>query len=546
MSIRPCAVLAVLVGAALTATGDEAVRGDGSRVAGRLTLVGTGRFAFTSADRSESVASLDRVRLAPKPPPDPPAALWHQVHLGRGEIVLGEVRRLDDEHLHLRTAWADSLAIPRAVVERITFTPGWRPVFFDSFDTGLASWTTSGSPRAAGGQIVLDKDGQVAETCLKPPVAAGRVGTTFRAAATSARRVTLELEFVVAGQPAPVRVELGGPGEHYVVTSPAKPDHEARLKRAAGARRLVAEFDRDRLQLFVDGAVLWSQESSPGSLRAVRLVAAGSGTESAAVDDVLVAAAAPGPRPRDWADLTRDAVRSPDGDETFGALTAVGPGGVTLQAQGRKTHIAWPAAAELGFRRAPVPDRITTGEHVRAIVRTADGGRDVLDGAVKAFDDTALVLAHATLGDLKIPRDRVEELRFRFYGRTLPVDSAPHHLGVRPVFGFAVPKPEGLRLVKSVTVDEVPPTGFVIVDAARVGGKGTPVEVLINGDRLGDLNRFADRPEAEVKSYRLPVPAAAWRTGENEVAVRLHAEAGDRRVTGVDVRAIRLELHEKR
>ncbi|HJZ89848.1 MAG TPA: hypothetical protein VKE40_03175 [Gemmataceae bacterium] len=546
MPTRPCVVLAVLVGAALNATGDEAVRGDGSRVAGRLTLTDTGRFTFTAADRSESVARLDQFQFAPKAPPDPPAALWHQVHLGRGEVVRGEIRRLDDHHLHLRTAWADTLAVPRAAIEGVTFAPGWRPVFFDSFDAGLASWTTAGNPRAAGGQTVFDKDGQAVEVSLKPPVAAGRVGTTFRSATTTARRLTLELEFVDGGQRAPVCVELIGPGEHYAITSQAKPDHEGRLRRAVGARRLTAEFDRDRLQVFVDGWVLWSQESGPGLLRTIKLVAAGAGTESAAVDDVLVADAGPVLRPRDWADLTRDAVRSRDGDETFGALTAAGPGGVTLQAQGHKAHIAWPAAAELGFRRGPVSERMTAGEHVRVVIRTADGGRDVLDGAVKTFDETSLVLAHATLGDLKIPRDRLEELRFRFFGRTLPVDAAPHHLGARPAFGFAIPKPEGLRLVKSVAVEMAPLSGFVVVDAARVGAKGTPVEMLLNGERLQELNQFADRPGADVKTYRVPVPAAAWRIGDSEVVIRLRADAGDRQVNSVDVRAVRLELHDKR
>jgi hypothetical protein len=163
---------------------------------------------------------------------------------------------------------------------------------------------------------------------------------------------------------------------------------------------------------------------------------------------------------------------------------------------------------------------------------------------VTAFDDKRLVLAHAVLGDLTIPRDRVEELRFRFRGRRVPVDATPHHLGTRPGFGFAVVKPEGLRFAKAVTVDAVPAEGFVAVEAAQVSGPGPPVEVLLNGERLGELNRSADRADHVVRAYRFPVPAGAWRK-DNEVEVRVRPPADGKRVPGVDLRAVRLEVPSK-
>src|SRR5262249_4901437 len=186
------------------------------------------------------------------------------------------------------------------------------------------------------------------------------------------------------------------------------------------------------------------------------------------------------------------------------------------------------------------------GEYVRVRVRTADGLRDVLDGAVRRFDDTALVLAHPILGDLTIPRDRLEEIRFLFLGRRVPVDSSPHQLGNRTAFGFAHPKPEGLRFAKSIKLDALPAAGFVIVDAAQLSESGTPVEVRWNSDRLGDLNRLADRAEWVVRSYRLRIPADALRRGESEIEIVLRPSTDGRRANGVDVRAIRLELHDPR
>jgi hypothetical protein len=535
--------VAVLLTAALAAHGDEALRTDGTRLTGQLTLSETGRFLFRTGDRDEPVAGLDRVSFAVKPPTAPPVTLWHQIHLGHGEIVLAEIRRLDDTALHVRPVWADSVAVPRVAIERVTHLPGWRPVLFDSFDTDLGAWTKTGEPRAEGGRFLFDRAGQGAEAAVKP-VATGRVVVAFHSAVTIARRIRLDLGFVRNDQPRPVHVEFIGPSDQYTVTADDKPDLTGKLRRDAGTHRLSVEFDKDRLAVFVDDFVLWVRDAGPGELRSIKLESEGDGIEAAAVDDVLVAAAVPVAEPRAWADLTADSVRSPDGAETFGTLSAAGPNGVTLDVRGKKTSLGWAQAAEFTFRRGPVSEKPTAGEHLRLRVRTAEGQHDILEGAVQAFDDKAVELMHPVLGRLTLPRDRVEEVRFLFHGRRLPVDSTPHHLGTRPAFGFAVPKPEGLRFTKSVSLDN-PAAGFVVIDAAHVGEKGAPVEVLINGERVGELNRRAGRAEPVVRAYRLPIAAGVLRRGENEIEVRLRPPAGGK-VNGIDVRAVRLELDDPR
>jgi len=534
--------VAALLAAALAAHGDEALRSDGSHVTGRLTLGDAGRFRFHTGDRDEPVAGLDRVSFAVKPPAAPPAAIWHQVHLGHGQVVLAEVRRLDDNALHVRTAWAEALAIPRVATERVTHPPGWRPVLFDAFDAGLGIWKQTGEPRTDGGRLVLDRGGQAIEAAVKP-VAVGRVAVTFRSTVTTSRRVRLDLGFARDDRPRPASVELVGPGDRYAVAAADKPDLARGLKRDGGTHRLSVEFDKDRLAVFVDEWVVWVRDAGPGELRSIKLAGEGEGMEVATVDDVLVSAAVPVAEPRAWADLTTDAVRSPDGDETFGTLSAAGPTGVTLDVKGKKLTVAWPDAAEFAFR-GPVTEKPTGGEHVRVRVTTAEGQHDVFDGAVKAFDDKALVLIHPVLGELTLPRDRVEEVRFLFHGRRVPVDSMPHHLGSRPAFGFAVPKPEGLRFTRTINLDS-PAAGFIVIDAAHVGARGTPVEVVINGERVGELNRLAGRAEPVVRAYRLPVAAGVLRRGDNEVEVRLRPPA-DGKVTGIDLRAVRLELADPR
>ena len=531
--------VAALLAVALAALGDEAVRSDASRITGCLTLSDAGRFQFGD----ESVAGLDRVRFTPKAPPTPPVPLWHQVHLAHGQLVLAEVRELSDQGLDVRTTWADSLMIPRTAVERVTHLPGWRPVLVEPFDS-LAAWTTAGEPKADRGRLMFDRAGQSVEIQLKSPPSARRVGVTFRSAVTAGQRASLELGFVRDGKPNVVRVELVGPDGQYAVTAADRPDHIGTLGRDAAPRRLTVEFDRDRLAVFVDELVLWVRNAGPGELRSIKFTSEGDGTESATIDDVSLLVPESITDPRPWADLTADAVRSPAGDETFGTLTAAGPGGVTLEIKGKRLALGWPEAAEFTFRRGTIPEQPTRGEHVRVRLRTAEGLYDLLDGVVKAFDARGLVLVHPVLGELRFPRDRIEEVQLQFHGRRVPVDSSPHHLGARPAFGFAVPKPEGLRFARTFPLEK-PAAGFVVVEAAQVSGTGTQVEVLVNGELVGELNRLAGRARPEVRAYRLPVTADLLRRGDNEVEVRLRPAAGGR-VTGIDVRAVRLELTDPR
>jgi hypothetical protein len=544
MSSRSCLPVAALLTVALIACGDEAVRSDGTHIAGRLTLSETGRFQFHTVNQVEPIANLDLVRFTAKPPEPPSVPLWHQVHLAHGEVILAEFRKLDDKSAHVRPTWTDALVVPRSMIERVMHLPGWQPVLFDSFDADLGAWKKSGEPRVNGGRLKFDRAGQAVEAAIKPALTGGRVVVAFRSGATESRQVNLDLGFVRDEKLISVRIELVGPGGEFVVTAPDKPDMASKLKRAVGNRRVSVEFDKERLAVFVDEFVLRVRDAGPGELRSVKLMSEGEGTEAISVEDVLVSAAVPVAELRAWADLTADAVRSPVGDETFGTLSSVGPAGTTLDIKGRTLALAWPEVAEFAFRRGPVTEAPTPGEHVRLRIRTAEGLRDVLEGAVKGLNEKTIVLSHPVLGELTLPRDRVEEIQFQFHGRRLPVDSTPHHLGTRPEFGFAVLKPEGLRFTKSVALDN-PTAGFVVIEVARVSATGTMVEVLVNGERIGDLNQFADRSEPVMRMYRLPVGASALRRGNNDIEVRLRPPASGK-VNGIDVRAVRLELVDPR
>ena len=126
--------------------------------------------------------------------------LWHQVKFPHGEAVFAEIRKLDATHLIIRPAWTDTLNVPRTAIERVCQSPGISLLLHDTFDGNLTAWTKSGDPRAESGRLVLTA-GQSVENHLKSPVAAGRVGVTFRSAVTKSRTLTLDLGFERDGKP---------------------------------------------------------------------------------------------------------------------------------------------------------------------------------------------------------------------------------------------------------------------------------------------------------------------------------------------------------
>jgi hypothetical protein len=532
----------VLVAAFQFAWADEAVRRDGSRLKGNLVFTDRGRFEFRADNRHETIARIHAVRFAIKPRPLASSPIWHQVRLVNGDAFLAAIQRLDATHLHVRTAWADKLALPRPAIDRIEHVPGWRPLMVDTFDGDLTAWKVVGGARLEAGRLVFDRASQSAERILKVPIAAGKVVIGFHSNRTAGRRLAAELRFSRDGKPSPVRVELVGPDESYEVISPGRAAYQHRGKRTTGARRLTVEFDHDRLSIALDELVLWSQPVGAGELTAVQLVADGTGTESAAVDDIVVERPVSHRQPRNWADLTADAIRSTGGDETFGGLKEAGPFGVTIEVKGRRSTHPWPDLAECTFRRSAVKELTTTGEHVRARIRSAMGILDVVSGSVTKFDADALVLSHPLLGELSVQRRLLDELELSFYGRMVPIDTVPRHLGVRPAFGYAVPKPQGTRFATTVAVARAT-GGYVVVDAARIQEAGPSVEINVNGESVGFLNRQADRAEATVRSYRLPISTI----GENvEIEIRVGAHTKNMHTNGVDLRAVRLELHDAR
>ena len=323
---------------------------NGSRVSGTLVLADNGRFVFRTAGRDESTSNLEIVRFPALTPASPPVLLWHQVRLSNGDAIAAAVRKLDATTLHVRTSWIDSLAVPRAAVEGVANMPSTQPVFFDSFDGDLSAWTAAGTPRTVSGKLILNRTGQSVEAKLLSPLPAGRVAVGFHSSRTANRQIVLDLLFEHDRKTSPIRVDLIGPAEHFAIHSDTRAGRERRIPRTAGAHQIEIEFDSGRLAIFIDERVLLVRDQGPGKLRAIGFLAQGAGNEAAEIDAVLITRPERPREPRPWAALTADAVRSHDGDETFGEITDASAAwhrtddqGQTSRppvARGRRTHIS--------------------------------------------------------------------------------------------------------------------------------------------------------------------------------------------------------------
>src|SRR5581483_10372412 len=89
---------------------DEALRTDGQRVPGKLTLDVQHRPRLLPADRTASLPPTDltAIRFPDAGPPSPfRTGAGHRVRLQDGQVLTGQLLHLNKEALSLRTAWSE-------------------------------------------------------------------------------------------------------------------------------------------------------------------------------------------------------------------------------------------------------------------------------------------------------------------------------------------------------------------------------------------------------------------------------------------------------
>jgi hypothetical protein len=411
------------------------------------------------------------------------------------------------------------------------------------FSGPLTAWRVTGDLQPRDGRLLFRAAGQQIEQTLPRAIAAGSVTITCVPTITKTRSAMLELEFMRGAKANLVQLEWCGPGEWVAVTGDT-PEYTNRLRRTGTAQQLRIEFDHQNVTILVGTHVVWSGSGSPGALRCLRCRASGADTETATLSQITLTTPVQ-PATASWADLTNDALRTPHNSERFGSLQSLTALGVQLQTNPPSKPWAWSDIGEFTFRRESYPTKLTQGEHVQVRLRGAGMERDWLRGAVSAWEAQTLTVQHPILGELTLPRTHLVELRLEHYGAVLPLTTTPYHLGTRAAFGFAVPKPNGTSIAHTVMLDTVPDECTLLVEAAQVHPKGTPVAIIVNGKRVDTLNRHVDGPSPVARIVRVPLPRETLRSAKNEIELRLETKDNER-ATSVDLRSLRLEMVQPR
>jgi hypothetical protein len=425
--MRSVVSLALLLFAGMLCA-DEVVRTDGQRVEGRLILDSAGKLRFTPAGKDAPLApdSIQDIRF---PAADVPPFLIgtpHRVELANEQHVTGELLRVDEDSVHLRTAWAEDLKLPRRAVIAVTQPYGVTTIFHEDFDTDPIRMQLASSPplddkqHTSGGRgLALNAIGQSALYTLPAPLNAGRIGLHFRETGqASGARWLVEAEFADGSTSRTIGVVLAGEGDAYVVESDVPSGDTRRIAHSTGWHRLSIRFRRDYLLVGVDDRLLFeSGKKGPGApLKQVRLAC----KKRAAVDsprgvlhfDDLTLAKTLEPVAHAAGDTTQDELWLASGDQLFGKIDRADRRHIILRAGSVTREIAWADLRGIYFKLEAAAPRTADSVPVRIQFRSGLGSEpDKLDGILEALSDQTLTLRHTVLGRVKLDRARLVRLR---------------------------------------------------------------------------------------------------------------------------------------
>ena len=308
--------------------------------------------------------------------------------------------------------------MPRTALAALRQIPGQRTVLDDDLAKETSAWVVAGTPVFAGA-VVLSAVGQSLTHRLPQPLKQGHVAVTFddRESASGARWV-LEATFAGEKTPQRLRVIVAGPDNDYRIETEGLDGVPREVKRTAGPHRLTVRFHAHSLAVLCDDEVLWHNlEHGPGGpLQSVRLVCQEG--EKGAVAKGKVAwseftlAAAVDELRRPLGDSSQDDVWLTEGDQVFGSITRADRSSLTIRGAFGEKPLPWSAIRGCFFKGVGAGGPQLQGERVRLFLHSPNGGEpDVLHGVITRMDEKTVTLRHAVLGEIKLQRGRVKEVR---------------------------------------------------------------------------------------------------------------------------------------
>jgi hypothetical protein len=337
--------------------------------------------------------TIEAIRLNPTAAVTPRAGNSLRATLADGQHVTGELLKIEGERVRLRPAWSERIELTRNAVVALAHPPGFRTVFADDLANGAKPWKSSGD--------TLTYD-------LPTPLEAGRVGITFlEKDKTAAATCVFEAVFQTDSGERRIKVTVAGPADNYHVDAASLKGEAREVRRTSGPHQLAVQFTKQSLRVMCDEVVLWFNiEKGPGGLlKQVRLD--GVGVWSA----FYLAQAMDEPR-HPPGDPDQDEVWLASDDQLFGAIVGADNRAVDLEGRFGKRSLPWAEVRGIYFRRPKPTATKPEANAVRVWLRTGFGSEtDILDGALQKLDERQFTLKHAELGELRLDRKWLRELR---------------------------------------------------------------------------------------------------------------------------------------
>lgn len=525
---------------------EEALLRDGRRVpvtvtfgAGRLRLAGPPPTGPISPDETSVV------RFTAVPPPSMRTGVVHQLLLPFDQRLSGELLSLDARSAVLRTPWSERLTVPRGAVLGLLPPASGLVVHDEDFEEGLKGWKLTGnagsSPKLATSgraSLALDQAGQSATWECPAPVASGALGVNVHLPESAGgARWEVAADFADSADGA-VRVGLAGPGDEYTVTTPVPRQEGVVVKRSPGWHRLEITFSPTSLLIAIDDRLLWfngDRGAGPG-LRRVRFSCVGDKPTGAVAFDEMTLLRRADALPRPVPAPGRDELWLAGGDQLFGKLVSADRREIAWEDRTPRRTWRWSEVRGVFPARTVRPPRTTTGELVRLRLHPATGPEpDELEGSLTALGAQRLTLDHPALGELSLPRERLRQLQYLYHGQRVEVDNGLHTLAAMPRRGRALPV-EAAGLTRLVRLDRRPTSARLTLTVWPGTSRDARMTVLLNGQRVGDLERHLGDGVRAPRRVTLPLPPGAIQAGGNNLELR--AVAGRSLVSDLTVEAV--------
>ncbi len=300
---------------------------------------------------------------------------------------------------------------------------------------------------------------------LDEPLAAGRLELAYHddGLVAPGLRWSIDLAFKGPSETSVLRVIPGWADESLAVEMPGFPALAIQpLARTPGWHRFVLRFNPENTEISVDGKVLAHGKTPAGQLISIAIASASTATPAKApedpktpvcfIDDLQLTRFTQ-PSATVELDVNQDEGRLVVGDQLFGEVQKADSEQMMMAVEGKTISLPWSQISGLYFRRVSAAGTPVQGLLARVQWQPVPGqdpaNLDFAEGAITSASERVITVATPYSGFLSIPRELIQTIRVRGFGRRYLIDATAHHLGDEVSITAPVldpPEPEGAVL----------------------------------------------------------------------------------------------------